>query len=89
MAAEVPKGMMPVNGRPFLEYVLEMLAGHGIAVITPRFEAQSFASGRLVPLFDITASSGDGYYLAYPRDQRTSRKIRLFRDWVLKEAAAG
>jgi LysR family glycine cleavage system transcriptional activator len=65
------------------------LAGHGIAIITPRFEAQSFASGRLVPLFDITASSGDGYYLAYPREHRTSRKIKLFRDWVLQEAAEG
>lgn len=65
------------------------LAGHGIAIVTPRFEAQSFASGKLVTLFDITASSGDGYYLAYPREQRSSRKIKLFRDWVLKEAAAG
>jgi LysR family glycine cleavage system transcriptional activator len=64
------------------------LAGHGIALITPRFEAQSFASGRLVQLFDITASTGDGYYLAYPREHRTSRKIRLFRDWVVSEAKA-
>ena len=64
------------------------LAGHGIAVITPRFEAQSFALGKLVPLFDIIASTGDGYYLAYPREHRTSRKIRLFRDWVLQEAGA-
>lgn len=64
------------------------LAGHGIALITPRFEAQSFATGKLVTLFDITASSGEGYYLAYPREHRASRKIRLFRDWVLKEAAA-
>ena len=63
------------------------LAGHGIALITPRFEAQSFAAGRLVPLFDITASTGAGYYLAYPREQRSSRKIKLFRDWVLAEAA--
>ena len=29
VAAEVPKGMMPVNGRPFLEHVLELLARHG------------------------------------------------------------
>ena len=36
----------------------------------------------------VFSVSGDGYYLAYPRDQRTSRKIRLFRDWVLKEAAS-
>ena len=62
---------------------------HGIALVTPRFEAQGFASGKLVALFDITASTGEGYYLAYPREQRSSRKIRLFRDWVLKEAAPG
>ncbi|WP_373503082.1 LysR substrate-binding domain-containing protein [Aestuariivirga sp.] len=65
------------------------VAGHGIALITPRFEADCFASGRLVKLFDITASAGDGYYLAYPREHRTSRKIRLFRDWVLAEAQVG
>ena len=64
------------------------LAGHGIALITPRFEAQGFATGRLVALFGITASTGGGYYLAYPREQRNSRKIRLFRDWVLNQAAA-
>ncbi|WP_161957310.1 LysR substrate-binding domain-containing protein [Aestuariivirga litoralis] len=64
------------------------LAGHGIAIITPRFEAQSFETGRLVALFDVTASSGESYYLAYPREHRASRKIRLFRDWVLKEAAS-
>lgn len=63
------------------------LAGHGIAVITPRFEAQSFAAGRLVALFDITASTGDAYYLAFPREQRNNRKIRLFREWVLAEAS--
>ncbi len=65
------------------------LAGHGIALITPRFEAQSVTAGRLVALFDITASTGDGYYLAYPREHRNSRKIKLFRDWVLQEAASG
>ena len=65
------------------------VAGHGIALITPRFEADCFASGRLVKLFDIMASAGDGYYLAYPREHRASRKIRLFREWVLAEAQGG
>jgi LysR family glycine cleavage system transcriptional activator len=65
------------------------VAGHGIALITPRFEADCFASGRLVKLFDIMASAGDGYYLAYPREHHASRKIRLFREWVLAEAQGG
>ena len=65
------------------------VAGHGIALITPRFEADCFASGRLVKLFDIMANVGDGYYLAYPKEHRASRKIKLFRDWVLAEAKTG
>jgi N-acetyl-alpha-D-muramate 1-phosphate uridylyltransferase len=29
VASEIPKGMVSVNGRPFLEHVLELLARHG------------------------------------------------------------
>jgi DNA-binding transcriptional LysR family regulator len=34
------------------------------------------------------ATEGSSYYLVYPQAVRNTRKIRLFRDWVLKEAAA-
>lgn len=64
------------------------MAGHGIALITPRFEAGCLASGRLLKLFDITASAGSAYYLVYPHAIRNTRKVRLFRDWVLSEAAS-
>ena len=64
------------------------MAGHGIALITPRFEAACLASGRLVKLFDIMASAGSCYYLVYRHETRNVRKVRLFRDWVLQEAAA-
>jgi LysR family transcriptional regulator, glycine cleavage system transcriptional activator len=60
--------------------------GHGIAVATPGFIADDLKAGRLVPLFDVTATSGLNYYLAYAADRRNQRKIRLFRDWVLNEA---
>lgn len=33
VAAEIPKGMMPVNGRPFLEHVVELLASEGVTRI--------------------------------------------------------
>ena len=56
------------------------LEGHGFAVITPRFKAQSIAGGSIVPLFDNTASTGEGYYLACPREHRTSRKIKPIGD---------
>ena len=65
------------------------MAGHGIALITPRFEASCLASGRLVTLFDIMASAGSSYFLVYPHEARNVRKLRLFRDWVLSEAQGG
>jgi LysR family glycine cleavage system transcriptional activator len=64
------------------------VSGHGIALITPRFEAQCLRDGNLQQLFPITGTSGLSYYLAYPRARRSERKIRLFRDWVLSEAEA-
>jgi len=64
------------------------MAGHGIALITPRFDAGCLASGRLIKLFDIMASAGSAYYLVYPHEARNARKVRLFRDWVLSEAAS-
>ena len=65
------------------------MAGHGVALVTPRFEADCLASGKLVPLFDITAKAGSSYYLAYPEENRNLRKVKLFRDWILSEAADG
>lgn len=65
------------------------MAGHGVALVTPRFEADCLASGKLVPLFDITAQAGSSYYLAYPEENRNLRKVKLFRDWMLAEAADG
>lgn len=62
-------------------------AGHGIALVTPRFEVNTLASGQLVALFDIMATAGSSYYLVYLTEHRNRRKIKLFRDWVLAEAA--
>jgi len=61
----------------------------GVALVTPRFEADCLATGKLVALFDITAQAGSSYYLAYPEENRNLRKVKLFRDWVLAEAADG
>jgi LysR family glycine cleavage system transcriptional activator len=62
------------------------IGGHGIALVTPGFVQEELASEKLVRLFDITASAGTGYYLVCPERHKAQRKIRLFRDWVLKEA---
>jgi D-glycero-alpha-D-manno-heptose 1-phosphate guanylyltransferase len=43
LVAEVPKPMAPVNGKPFLEYVLEWITGYGIdkIVISGGYKADS------------------------------------------------
>jgi LysR family glycine cleavage system transcriptional activator len=61
------------------------LAGQGISLATPTFIQQELAQGQLVQLFDIEASSGLSYYIAYAKARASSRKIRIFRDWALAQ----
>lgn len=61
-------------------------AGHGITLVTPAFVQDEMEAGRLLRLFDIDATAGSNYFLVYPEETAHRRKIRLFRDWVLKEA---
>ena len=61
------------------------LAGQGISLATPEFIRQELAQGLLVQLFDIEASSGLNYYIAYATARASSRKIRIFRDWALAQ----
>lgn len=65
------------------------LAGHGITLASPAFLKDELNSGKLIQLFDITSYAGFDYYLVYPAARGDQRKIRLFRDWILKEAGSG
>jgi LysR family glycine cleavage system transcriptional activator len=62
------------------------VAGSGIALVSPAFVSEDLKSGRLIQLFDVMASSGSQYYLAYAQPRRNTPKIRAFRGWILKEA---
>ncbi|MFA3915452.1 LysR substrate-binding domain-containing protein [Ruegeria hyattellae] len=63
------------------------MAGHGIAMLSPRFFAQDFASGRLIQPFDLVATDGMAHWLVYPESRRNLSKIRLFRRWIEAETA--
>lgn len=65
------------------------LAGQGIAMMEPRMWPQEIAQGQLVAPFPITARLQQCYWLVCPAARRNSRKLRLFRDWLLAEAEAG
>lgn len=62
--------------------------GHGIAILTPQLVKRELESGSLVTPFDISVVLDDKYYLVYPETLRSSRKIRLFRDWIVSEIAS-
>ncbi|QKK33136.1 hypothetical protein FE844_026445 (plasmid) [Rhizobium indicum] len=61
------------------------LAGQGVALLTPAFFAPDIKAGRLVQLFNVIARNGDGLWLVYPEERQNSRKICVFRDWLLDE----
>ncbi len=62
------------------------VGGHGVTLATPGFIQPELESGQLVRLFDAETTAGLSYYLVYPQETANRRKVRLFRDWVLREA---
>lgn len=64
------------------------LAGQGIAIMDPRLWRDEIAQGQLVAPFDVSARLEGRYWLVCPAGRRGSRKIRLFRAWLLAEAQA-
>jgi LysR family glycine cleavage system transcriptional activator len=61
--------------------------GMGVALM-PRFlVAEELAAGRLVLPFDRALDTGEAYVLAYLEASADLPALRLFRDWLLAEAA--
>ncbi|WP_337269039.1 LysR substrate-binding domain-containing protein [Oryzifoliimicrobium ureilyticus] len=63
------------------------IAGYGVGILTPAFYRDEVRRGVLFQPFSVNARDGSDYYLTYPDSRRNSSKIRMFRDWILKEAA--
>ncbi|MTI44279.1 LysR family glycine cleavage system transcriptional activator [Roseibium hamelinense] len=62
------------------------IAGQGAGILTPYFCKHALENGLLVQPIDILASIDDeAWYLSYPPANKKSRKVRLFRDWILTE----
>ena len=60
------------------------IASQGVAMLTPELYADEIALGRLYQPFEHLSSEGKNYWLVYPENRRNIRKIKLFRDWILK-----
>jgi len=62
------------------------IAGQGVAILTPYFCKTALEAGQLIRPFELTCRADEeSWYLSYPPALRTSRKVRLFRDWVNAE----
>jgi LysR family glycine cleavage system transcriptional activator len=61
------------------------IAGQGVAILTPALWAEEIGRERLVQPFPLIGDEGRFYWLVYPTARRGSRKIRVFRDWLMAE----
>ncbi|WP_286830556.1 MULTISPECIES: LysR substrate-binding domain-containing protein [Kordiimonas] len=61
-------------------------SGLGVAVLPLMYVADDLATGRLIAPFGGPVKSRNAYYLAYPDSRGSLRKVKTFRDWLIKEA---
>lgn len=79
--------------RPFARLGTQMmeaaavLAGRGVAMLTPPFYADEIAVGRIAQPFKPSGWDGHYYYLVYPEARRNWPKIKAFRDWIIPATA--
>lgn len=62
------------------------ISGQGVAILTPYFCKESVERGELIQPFEqVTDVPGEHWSLSYSRLNGRSRKVQLFRDWMLDE----
>jgi LysR family transcriptional regulator, glycine cleavage system transcriptional activator len=78
----------PVSGIDYNDaaiFLQQAIAGEGIALTRRSLIADDFVNGKLVRLFDIEIKSQNDYHLVCLPQNANSRKVRAFRDWMVKE----
>lgn len=63
-------------------------SSEGFALLSKTFTALTVADGRLIQAIPHTLQTGRSYCLLHPAELQSSKKIRLFRQWILKECNA-
>jgi LysR family glycine cleavage system transcriptional activator len=65
------------------------ILGRGVALAKSTLADADVAAGRLVRPFDVSVPVNFAYYVVYPEAKAALPKVRLFHDWLRREAAAG
>ena len=63
-------------------------AGIGFAVANRAYMNADIRSGQLVAPFAVHHPNAAGWYLVYARRGEISRRMAVFRDWLIDEARA-
>jgi LysR family glycine cleavage system transcriptional activator len=63
--------------------------GLGVAIGQSALLATELESGLVVRPFNRPVLRNKGHYLVRPKVQRESRKVRVFRDWLLEFVQTG
>lgn len=85
MRMEPSRGMQVNNSAAVLQAAID---GHGAALARSVMARDDVKAGRLVRLFpQITLASELAYYMAYPTENASSRKLQVFREWLMQETA--
>jgi len=61
--------------------------GLGVAIAQAAFIADGLKAGQVVAPIQLPLETAQAYHFVYPQERAAQRKIRLFRSWILKQAA--
>lgn len=82
-------GIRPDEGLQFDSYdhaLATAIRGIGVALGQEPYVAEDLEAGHLVcPFPTMSVQAGSTWYLVYPAERERTKKIRLFRDWLLEE----
>ncbi|MFM0139335.1 LysR substrate-binding domain-containing protein [Caballeronia grimmiae] len=70
----------------FSMLVVAARSGLGIALVPKFLVGQELKAGELVTPFDLSLSSGRGYYFVYPERTNSSPMLQAFENWLLQAA---
>ena len=63
------------------------IEGQGVAIARSVLVQDDLKAGRLVRLFEDASIASPGYHIVYPKHFAKRKKIKVFEQWLLKEAA--
>jgi LysR family glycine cleavage system transcriptional activator len=89
LAAAGARDVAADRGPSFDSYALALEAaahGCGVAIARSAFVQDDLASGRLIAPFSLSVKREEGWYFLWPK-AAASRKVSLFRSWLLAHAA--